>query len=198
MTTNVEIASNGQRPTYEPGRQTPPMLGFTLTQSGGLIIRVISMGDEDAGRYQPDTEYWYDNRQPLGGGDLTFSHIVTKGFVESQYDDFVAGAQRSLECRRRVRADAWTKRPYTPDPGYRMFKTRDPDAPEAGWMALLLEQDAQGRLTHVTWYKQVQPENGQAWSVALTAPFTLVAVPGADPTIIAPAPWYRYTQSNGS
>ncbi len=184
-----------QSPPSDPFRQIPPMMFIILAQELGIDVRVVSMGDAARGPYAPDVEYWYDDRKPLGGGAITCTVGPTESWQEADYAARVAGTKPSFHCPRVVGPGEWKTDAYVPaQPTHRLFKAPDPDAKDTRSIGLLLEQDATGRVTRVTWYKQVRPEDGRIWSAPGLAPFVLTPVTGSDPAAIGPGPWYRYTQ----
>jgi hypothetical protein len=197
----TQIDSSKQPPPSSNFRQTPPLVGVTLAPSAGagITVKLVSTGEGSVDAFQPDREYWYDDRKPLGDGDLMFSQVSTAGFEANDYNAYVGVCQKSFECRRLVGRSEWTPGPYVPvEAVYRMFSFQVVTDPTR-WIAALLEQDTAGRLTHVTWYLQkAPPEDGQVWRAAPPGA-RWKAVEGYDPSAsIAPGPWYRYTQSDGA
>lgn len=164
----------------------------------GDILRIVVMNDQDTTRCSAYHEYYYGN---LGVSleDIT-SFTMRAGRLESTQqavDHFVGEMGMHLDISQNA---IWDRGVYTPSGAVkRLYKATDPDD-RTKMIGVLLEQDARGNLTRITWYK-TQDAKDVFHSTPDTLEFELVknerGAPSLDPNDIAGWTWY-YTTSLAS
>jgi hypothetical protein len=197
-------AAAGLRPADRGNEQFPvDTKVFTKVQLytdviPGDLLRIVVTNDQQTSECAPHREY---NHADTGVSiDDVTSFTMRCGRMEpsqQEVDTFVGGMSLELDIPQVM---AWQRGVYNPSAARRrLYKAVDPDD-STRMIGLLIEQDAQGRLVALTWYKT--RDTGTVFRVAPEAlPFVLVMgqgnLPSVDPNDIGGWTWY-YTTSGST
>lgn len=170
---------------------------FDTNSSLGDLARVVVMNAQSTTACAPYHEYHHGNTsvsiQDVSAFTLRSSTVACS---QGEIDSFVGAMPLHLN----IPQDAsWQRGVYAPSASQaRLYGATDPDD-STKRVGVLLEQDTQGRLVQITWYKTT--DTGPLFrATPTTLEFTLVTgedrAPSLDPADIGGWTWY-YTTSLG-
>lgn len=171
---------------------------FDTNIPAGDLVRIVVMNDQETSQCSPYHEYHYGNTGISIESITAFTMRCSPLEVTQQAVDSFAGSM-SLHLDIAQTA-SWLRGVYVPlGARKRLYKAADPDD-QTKMIGVLIEQDAQGRLAKLTWYK-TQEARALFASTPTTLEFEIVrddaGAPSLDPNDIAGWTWY-YTTSMAS
>ena len=164
----------------------------------GDLVRIVVMNNLSTSQCDSYAEYYHGNAglSVESVDSLTLRGDTIEG-TQQNIDDFVSSMPLHLKIRQPCN---WYRGVYTPSGARkRLYKATDPDD-STRMIGLLIEQDSQGKIAQITWYKTT---NGGAVfrSTPRSLRFALVKdqkdAISLDPNDIGGWTWY-YTTSFGS
>jgi hypothetical protein len=168
------------------------LVSFDTPLSGGDLLRMVVMSDHATAHYSAMHEHHHGN-PAVSIDDLTSFTLRANPLTSGQESDivtFVGSLSLSFSV---PQVASWTRGTYTPTAARkRLYKATDLDD-TTRLIGVLLEQDTNGRLRQVVWYKTQQgPMIFQSTPGALS--FDLVldrhGAPSTDPSDIGGWTWY--------
>jgi hypothetical protein len=171
---------------------------FDTNVIDGDLIRIVVMNDQETSRCSPYHEYHYSNTSVSVESITAFTMRCSPLEVTQQSVDSFAGSMAlHLET---AQAASWQRGVYVPQGvRKRLYKAVDPDD-RTKMIGVLIEQDAEGKLEKLTWYK-TQDAKALFVSTPPALEFEIVnddaGAPSLDPNDIAGWTWY-YTTSIAS
>lgn len=170
------------------------LLGVSIENEAGLILRIAVMGELMTPKYSSFSEYHaFGNRVTLNSIDRFTLKTDILDPTESAIDAFLAPMAAPADIPQVV---TFERGVYTPTSAQkRLYQAVDPDD-NSRLIGCLFEQDAQGRLGQLTWYKTT---NGRAifQTIPKSLAFTVVKKENGDdsldPNDIGGWTWYHST-----
>lgn len=163
----------------------------------GDLVRIVVMNGESTTVCAPYHEYHHGNTAASIENVSSFTlRSSTAACSQQEINSFVGTLPLHLDI---PQSAAWERGVYTPSAARaRLYRATDPDDNTKS-IGVLLEQDSQGSLVQITWYKTT--DAGSLFrSTPTTLEFTLVtdenSAPSLDPADIGGWTWY-YTTSLG-
>jgi hypothetical protein len=196
---------NGPRPTQpQKGKEQFPvdtdvltLVRLSIDELRGDLVKIAVMNNLSTSTNQAYTEYYHGNAAESVEGIEAFSLIGSSTTGSQQHiDDFVGAFPLHLSI---AQPCSWCRGVYAPQGAQkRLFQATDPDD-STRRIGLLIEQDTQGKITQVAWYKTT--DTGAVFSKTPSAlAFTRVkdgdGNDSLDPNDIGGWTWY-YTTSMG-
>ncbi|WP_437827839.1 hypothetical protein [Sorangium sp. So ce1153] len=186
----------------DPGHEQFPVDTRVITKirlatdgAGGDLVRIVVMNDQTTPQRSPFREYHHGNTGISIDSitSLTMQADRTEG-TQQAIDSFVGAMPLHLDLSQSA---SWCCGVYSPSESRkRLYKATDPDD-STKMIGLLVEQDAQGKLAKITWYK-TQAAKALFSSTPGELSFELVkdenGLPSLDPNDIGGWTWY-YTTS---
>lgn len=191
-----EIRNDNDREGHEqfPVNTLVTKVYFDSNVSGGDLVRIVVMSGNSTSACAANHEYHYGNTG-ISIDDVTSFTMRTGTLASTQQaiDGFVDAMTLHVET---AQAPSWSSGVYTPTAAHkRLFKAVDPDD-STKMIGALIEQDAQGRLHKLTWYK-TQEARALFATTPTALPFAIVrdeaGAPSLDPSDIAGWTWYYTT-----
>ena len=168
--------------------------GVRFETDSGDLMRIVVMSGHEMPRYQCYREYHYGNTTV--SVELVPSFVMRSSTVEPSEQAIEAFAQGMSSPLNIPQVVSFCCGIHTPFAAHaRLFKAVDPDD-NTKMMGLLIEQDAQGKLLRVTWYKTWAASSAFRL-VPDTLAFTLVkneqGLPSLNPADIGGWTWFFST-----
>jgi hypothetical protein len=167
---------------------------FDTNTTVGDLVRIVVMSGNATSNCAANHEYHYGNTSvsvdKITGFTLRSGPLETS---QTAIDEFAGSMPLHLAT---AQAPSWSRGVYTPTGAHsRLFKAVDPDD-STKMIAVLIEQNAQGELAKISWYK-----TQDARAIFATAPASLAfevvkngaGVPSLDPNDISGWTWYHTT-----
>lgn len=162
------------------------------------ILRAVVMNDQATSSCSARQEYHYGNANIVIDDVNSFTmHCSSIAGTQEAVDDFVGSRPLSLSTSQTA---TWSRSVYTPSAfRKRLYKAVDPDD-NTKMIGLLIEQDTDGKILHLTWYKTTDSSVIFRQAPAALA-FELVTdqygAPSLDPNDIGGWAWYHATTFGG-
>lgn len=171
------------------------MKAWLKTDNDGDLVRMVVMNDHSTTQSNALSEYIHGNDALSIDAIDAFSFRAAPLGSEHQQDidTFVGSFPQSFVS---PQSATWTRGVYTPTAARkRLYKATDPDD-STRLIGMLLEQDTNGRLRQVAWYK-AQESSVIFQSTPSSLDFELVrdhnGAPTTDPSYIGGWTWYYCT-----
>jgi hypothetical protein len=162
------------------------------------LLRAVVMNDQATSSCSARQEYHYGNANILIDDVTSFTmHCSSIAGTQEAVDAFVGSRPLSLSTSQSA---TWSRSVYSPSGARkRLYKAVDPDD-NTKWIGLLIEQDTDGTILHLTWYKTADTR-----VIFRSAPPTLTfelvtdqnGAPSLDPNDIGGWAWYHATTFGG-
>jgi len=170
------------------------LLGVSIENEAAIILRIAVMGELMTTKYSPFREYHaFNERVTLANIDRFTLKTDILDPAETAIDAFLAPMAAPANIPQVV---SFERGVYTPNAASkRLYQAIDPDD-SSRLIGCLFEQDEQGRLVQVTWYKTT---NGSAifQTIPKSLTFTVVKKENGDdsldPNDIGGWTWYHST-----
>jgi hypothetical protein len=169
-------------------------LAFDSNSSFGDLVRIVIMSGNETATCVPNHEYHYGNTSVSIDKITSFTlRSGTLATTQTAIDAFAGSMPMHLQT---AQAPSWSRGVYTPSGAHnRLFKAVDPDD-STRMIAVMIEQDARGQLSKITWYK-----THEARAIFATTPTDLgfemvktdTGAASLDPNDIAGWTWYHTT-----
>jgi hypothetical protein len=193
---NIEKGAVGE--DWRGGEQFPvdtkgiTKVRFEIHETGGDLARGVVTNDQETSQCAARREYYFGDAGASIEGVVSFTlrSGVMPGTQEA-IDGFVGAMTRELDV---AQPCGWCRGVYTASAARsRLYKAVDPDD-STRMIGLLIEQDLEGKLVQLTWYKTTGV--GPVFSSAPEAlDFDLVtdegSAPSLDPNHIGGWTWYH-------
>ncbi|CAN95855.1 hypothetical protein sce5692 [Sorangium cellulosum So ce56] len=170
-----------------------------VDRAGVDLARIVLMNDQATPQHSPYREYHHGNAGVLIDGVTSLSmHADAIACSQQAIEGFVGTMPMHLDL---LQSAKWRRGVCTSSAAHkRLFKAIDPDD-STKMIGLLIEQDQQGRLERVTWYKTRDARTlFHATPEKLT--FEMVkdenGAPSLDPSDIGGWTWFYTTSPFGS
>ena len=173
-------------------------ISFDTHVTNGDLVRIVVMNGMATTQCSPYREYHYGNAGISLEDVAAFTmRSGTLAVTQTAVDGFVNSMPLHLDV---AQSPSWSRGVHSPSGARnRLYKAADPDD-RTKMIGVLLEQDTQGALTQITWYK-TQDARALFQSTPDALDFELVkderGQPSLDPNDIAGWTWY-YTTSIAS
>lgn len=166
---------------------------------GGDLLRIVVTNDQETSELRAHEEYNYGNTGASIEDVTSFTmRCASLEGAQQAVDAFVGSFSLHLET---AQTATWFCGIYSPSAARkRLYKAVDPDD-STRMIGVLIEQDAQGKLVQLTWYKTT--DTGTLFRAAPgVLDFDLVKdennTPSLDPNNIGGWTWYYATSSGSS
>lgn len=167
---------------------------FDIIGKGIDFVRIVVMNDKSTPQHKAYHEYHYGNTG-VSVEDVTSFTMLSGTMAGSQevIDGFVGSMAMHLDI---PQAASFCRGVYAPSGARkRLYKATDPDD-STKMIGVLIEQDAQGKVGQITWYK-TRDANALFQATPSTLVFELVkdgnGAPSLDPNHIGGFTWYYST-----
>lgn len=162
--------------------------------ANGDLMRIVAMNDQSTPSCSAYREYHHGNNSMSIDNVTSFTlRSSTTSCTQQNIDAFVGSMPLHLDV---AQAASWCRGIHEPSvTRKRLYKATDPDDSNRK-IGVLLEQDSQGKLMGITWYK-TQPSAALFQTTPETLVFEVVKnaenMPSLDPNDIGGWAWYFTT-----
>jgi hypothetical protein len=172
---------------------------FVTSDPGGDVLKIVIMNDMTT--VERAAAHEYNHGATSVSIESLASFTMVTGTIEATQraiDDFTGGMPLQITT---AQAATWHRGVYAPTAARkRLFKAIDPDD-STRMIGVLLEQDAQGHLANLTWYKA--QDSGVIFRVtpgrlSFEQVTSASGAPSLDPNDIGGWAWYYATTSGGT